>query len=81
MLSASQEKQLADGIEDGFLENDWFCDFSDNENDEREKEIVPMAPKTEFVPLNSGIEGEVKIAKNGAMRWTLSDRGKFTRTE
>jgi hypothetical protein len=58
MLSASQEKQLADGIEDGFLENDWFCDFSDNENDEREKENVPMAPKTEFVPLNSGIEGE-----------------------
>jgi hypothetical protein len=45
MLSASQERQLAEGIEDGFLENDWFCHFSDNENDETEKENVSMAPK------------------------------------
>jgi hypothetical protein len=65
MLSASQERQLAEGIE---------CHFSDNENDETEKENVSMAAKREFKPLDSGIEGEEGKMDSFGSRKVYQDR-------
>ena len=54
ILSNSQEAQLANGLDDGFLDAEWFNDFS---GEETETESTNKKP-TPFIALNSGIEGE-----------------------
>ena len=54
ILSTSQEELLADGLDDGFLAGEWFNDFSGNESETEHAD----QKQTQFIPLDSGIEGE-----------------------
>ena len=54
ILSTSQEELLADGLDDGFLAGEWFNDFSGNESETEHAD----QKQAQFIPLDSGIEGE-----------------------
>ena len=54
LLTSSQEELLAGGLDDGFLDAEWWLDFSGNE----EETTDPNHLLQEYVPLGSTIPGE-----------------------
>ena len=54
ILMTSQEDRIAGGLEDGFLDAEWWLDFSGNEEETREQNQLIK----EFVPLGSTIPDE-----------------------
>ena len=54
LLTSSQEELLAGGLDDGFLDAEWWLDFSGNEEETTDSNQILR----EYVPLGSTIPGE-----------------------